>query len=98
MTRDQIIRLASNAGVLELLQSLPEEQWIPLVERLTTELTKESISICQDFINVYTNPENYKDSWYTNSKIDAFKQVRKAFECRYRSEHPIIEIEDIKYN
>lgn len=95
MTNEQIEKIAIDAGIRDDIAKLPN--WHYLIERISNQLSKDSIQICQEFVDIYTDPSNYKDSWYIDSKIDAFKQIKKAFESRYKSEPINIEIENKSY-
>lgn len=93
MNIEQINNLVKNANAEEIC-TIPD--WELIVERLSNQIAKESIDLCQQFINVYTDPENYANSWFFDSKIDAFKQMKREFERKYRNEQVIIKVEGNK--
>lgn len=95
MKKEDIAKLIDNSEVRDLIENIPDREII--VERIAHQLSKDSIRICQEFIDIYTDPSNYNDSWYFDAKIDAFKQMRRALESRYRNENFNIEVEDKKY-
>lgn len=95
MTKQQINSLIDNCDIKSIIENVPNGDII--VERIAHQLSKDSIKICQEFIDIYTDPSNYKDSWYFDAKIDGFKQILRAFESRYRNENIVIEIEDKTY-